>query len=224
MELTLNLAQTPFAPGRPSPSSTTWPPKPAGEEGILPRLKSFGANIATIAKRFHTRRETQKKRQPWPQSGKGSIMADPSSLWMLALRARAKRRFSIPSRRPNVGRNVSRSVESTRVYPAYQFWPPANRAFAYQRRLEPFNASLSTAVDFFVRHPQAGRWVSEFLNARRGSGRREDYLRIEDSVLAWFSKSSRLRLRFTRLELRLSSNGLNSRAGSTRAREVCRPL
>jgi integrase len=65
-----------------------------------------------------------------------------------------------------------------------------------QRRLQPFNASLTAAVDFFLRHakPAGGHrtvkeLVAEFIEAKRAAGRREEYLRIQASVLGVFAKA-----------------------------------
>ena len=64
------------------------------------------------------------------------------------------------------------------------------------RRLGPFNASLTDAVDFFLRHAKpagghraAKELVAEFIDAKRAAGRREEYLRIQASVLGLFEKA-----------------------------------
>lgn len=63
-------------------------------------------------------------------------------------------------------------------------------------RLSPFNASLTDAVDFYLRHakPTGGNktvaeLVEDFLSAKRAGGRREEYLRIQGSVLGLFAKA-----------------------------------
>ena len=69
-------------------------------------------------------------------------------------------------------------------------------AMECQRRLKPVNASLTNAVDFFLRHAKpagghrtAKELVKEFIDAKRAAGRREEYLRIQASVLGLFEKS-----------------------------------
>jgi integrase len=65
-----------------------------------------------------------------------------------------------------------------------------------QRRLQPFNASLTDATDFFLKHskPTGGHrtvkeLVDEFIAAKRLAGRREEYLRIQASILGMFEKA-----------------------------------
>lgn len=65
-----------------------------------------------------------------------------------------------------------------------------------QRRLEPFKASLTDAVDFFLRHakPPGGHrtvkaLVDEFIAAKRAAGRRSEYTRIQASILGMFEKA-----------------------------------
>jgi integrase len=65
-----------------------------------------------------------------------------------------------------------------------------------QLRLQPFNAGLTDAVDFFLRHAKpagghrtAKELVAEFIEAKRVAGRREEYLRIQASVLGIFEKA-----------------------------------
>ncbi len=64
-----------------------------------------------------------------------------------------------------------------------------------QRRLKSFGTSLTDAVDYYLRHatPAGGErkiseLVVEFIAAKRKAGRREEYLRIQASVLGLFSK------------------------------------
>jgi integrase len=65
-----------------------------------------------------------------------------------------------------------------------------------QRRLQPFNASLTDATEFFLKHskPTGGHrtvkeLVDEFIEAKRVAGRREEYLRIQASILGMFEKA-----------------------------------
>jgi integrase len=65
-----------------------------------------------------------------------------------------------------------------------------------QRRLQPFSATITDAVDFFLRHakPAGGHrtvkeLVAEFIQAKRAAGRRAEYLRIQASVLGLFEKA-----------------------------------
>ena len=69
-------------------------------------------------------------------------------------------------------------------------------AMECQRRLKSFNASLTDAVDFFLRHAKpagghrtAKELIAEFIDAKRAAGRRDEYLRIQASVLGLFEKS-----------------------------------
>ena len=60
---------------------------------------------------------------------------------------------------------------------------------------QPFNASLTDAVDFSLDskppggHRTAKELVDEFIEAKRTAGRREEYLRIQASVLGIFAKA-----------------------------------
>ena len=61
--------------------------------------------------------------------------------------------------------------------------------------LEPVNATLTDAVQFFLKHarPTGGQrtvkeLVEEFLDAKRAAGRRETYLAIQTVVLRGFTK------------------------------------
>ncbi len=69
-------------------------------------------------------------------------------------------------------------------------------ALKCQRRLDPFKASLTDAVDFYLKnskppggHRTTKELIDEFIEAKRTAGRRAEYLRIQASVLGIFSKA-----------------------------------
>jgi len=139
-----------------------------------------------------------KKKEPWPRihtvlkNGKPMIMVD------CRINGKGERKYFATMgeaegeqqvqriRRENEGLFGMAVPEKLRV-----------EAPECQRRLEPFNASLSHAVDFFLCHakPAGGHrtvkeLVAEFIEAKRAAGRREEYLRIQASVLGLFEKAS----------------------------------
>ena len=68
-------------------------------------------------------------------------------------------------------------------------------ALACAKLLEPVNATLTEAVQFFLKHarPAGGQRtideiVAEFLDAKRAAGRRETYIAIQTVVLKGFAK------------------------------------
>jgi integrase len=138
-----------------------------------------------------------KKKEPWPRiravvkNGKPMIMVD------CRINGRGERKYFATIReaegeqqrqrvrRANEGLSGMAVPEKLRV-----------EAMDCQHRLQPFNASLTDAVDFFLRHAKpagghrtAKQLVEEFIEAKRVAGRREEYLRIQASVLGLFEKA-----------------------------------
>ena len=138
-----------------------------------------------------------RKREPWPRmkpvlkNGKPMIMVD------CRIKGRGERKYFATKneaegeqqrqrvKRGNEGLSGMAVPEKLRV-----------EAMDCQRRLQPFNASLTEAVDFFLRHakPVGGHrtikeLAAEFIEAKREAGRREEYLRIQGSILGIFDKA-----------------------------------
>lgn len=137
------------------------------------------------------------KKQPWPKikpvekNGKSMLVVD------ARIKGKGERRYFDTKgeaegwaqqqrvRRVNEGVSGATIPERLRV-----------EAVECQGRLEPHNATLSQAVDFFLKHakPAGGHrkiavLVDEFIAAKRRAGRRDEYLRVQSSVLGLFSKA-----------------------------------
>lgn len=69
-------------------------------------------------------------------------------------------------------------------------------AVACQKRLDPYGASLTDAVDFFLKHakPVGGHKllsdvIEEFLDAKEKANRRPQYIRVQKSILGVFDRA-----------------------------------
>jgi len=138
-----------------------------------------------------------KKKEPWPRihavikNGKPMLMVD------CRIHGKGERKYFTTMKEAE-GEQQRQRVKRANEGLSGMAVPEKLRVEALdcQRRLQPLNASLTDAVDFFLRHakPAGGHravkeLVAEFIQAKRAAGRREEYLRIQASVLGLFEKA-----------------------------------
>jgi integrase len=138
-----------------------------------------------------------KKRDPWPRIKAVTKNRKPVFLVDCRINGRGERKY-FPTRAEAEGEQQRQRVRRTNEGMSGMVVPEKLRVEALDchRRLQPFNASLKDAVDFFLRHakPPGGHrtakaLVAEFIEAKRAAGRRAEYVRVQASVLGMFEKA-----------------------------------
>ena len=138
-----------------------------------------------------------KKKEPWPRiravfkNGKPCLMVD------CRIHGKGERKYFATMKEAE-GEQQRQRVKRANEGLSGMAVPEKLRVEAMdcQRKLQPFNASLTDAVAFFLRHAKpagghrtAKELVAEFIEAKRAAGRRDEYLRIQASVLGLFEKA-----------------------------------
>ena len=138
-----------------------------------------------------------KKRELWPRIKAVTKNRKPVFLVDCRINGQGERKY-FPARAEAEGEQQRQRVRRTNEGMSGMAVPEKLRveAMSCHRRLEPFKASLTDAVDFFLRHakPPGGHrtakaLVAEFIEAKRAAGRREEYIRIQASILGMFEKA-----------------------------------